>query len=101
MGFVAWLAGLCYAVTFKRESCTGPHLFDHGLHARYGAFRCCRCRQDRPALYPARCATHPERDDAARGHYACPDCGAPLLAGFPHPLMCRDCLLRLQPASKS
>jgi hypothetical protein len=96
MAFADWFVGLCYAWTFRRDSCTGPHLFDHPVHGRLW---CCRCHQERPALFPAPCADHPELEDAARGNYWCADCGARLLASFPHPLLCRACIERFAPVS--
>lgn len=44
------------------------------------------------ALSPARCAEKPERlKGKPIGMYHCPDCGAMVLAGLPHPDLCNDC----------
>jgi hypothetical protein len=93
MGFVDWLTGLCYAITFRRDSCTGPKLFDQPVR---GMLWCARCGLERAVLYPAPCTDHPEQQDPLVGRYPCPDCGAPLFAGFPHPLLCRPCIARLK-----
>lgn len=52
---------------------------------------CVACFVERP-LSPARCSEKPERLlGAPIGMYHCPDCGAMVLAGFPHPPLCEDC----------
>jgi hypothetical protein len=42
------------------------------------------------------CRERPEMMGAL-GMYHCPDCGAMVLGGYPHPLMCRVCLERRHP----
>lgn len=93
MGVVDWLTGLCYAITFRRDNCTGPHLFDQPVR---GMLWCARCGLERAALYPAPCTAHPEQQDLAVGPYRCAECGARLHAGMPHPLLCRPCIARLK-----
>lgn len=52
---------------------------------------CARCG-DGGTLYPARCAERPERlKGLPIGMYHCPDCGAMLLAGYPHGDLCELC----------
>ena len=58
---------------------------------------CCRC-YDEGEVFPATCAERPELlVDAPIGMYHCPDCGAMVLAGVPHPPLCRLCLDRRHP----
>ena len=59
---------------------------------------CGRC-YDGPlpgGLYPADCGERPELRTSL-GMYHCPDCGAMLLGGMPHPELCRPCLTRSHP----
>ena len=43
-------------------------------------------------LLPAPCSEHPETlVDKPIGMYHCPDCGAMLCAGVPHPHLCTEC----------
>jgi hypothetical protein len=60
---------------------------------------CGRCYAEGAEVFPANCA---ERPEALRGlplgMYHCPDCGAMVLAGLPHPPLCRPCLERRHPA---
>lgn len=58
---------------------------------------CGRCFEEGP-LVPAPCDEHPELlQSAAIGMYHCPDCGAMLLAGYPHPQVCPRCANRRHP----
>jgi hypothetical protein len=58
---------------------------------------CGRCYDERPT-FPANCAEKPERlAGAPLGQYHCPDCGAMVLAGLPHPELCQLCLDRKHP----
>jgi hypothetical protein len=60
---------------------------------------CGRCADDGVPLYPATCSERPERlGGASMGMYHCPDCGAMLLAGVPHPDLCERCNSRTHPA---
>jgi hypothetical protein len=60
---------------------------------------CGRCYDDHVPLFPANCTEKPERfgPNSGLGMYHCPDCGAMLLAGFPHPDMCQLCIDRKHP----
>jgi len=59
---------------------------------------CCRCYDFVDELFPTNCEEKPELlKDAAIGMYHCPDCGAMLLAGFPHPPLCKLCIERKHP----
>lgn len=58
---------------------------------------CCRC-YDEVELFPATCAERPELlAETPIGMYHCPDCGAMVLAGLPHPPLCRLCIERRHP----
>lgn len=59
---------------------------------------CCRCFEE-GEVFDASCNEKPE--DLAGlplGMYHCPDCGAMVLAGQPHPPMCKLCNDRQHPA---
>jgi hypothetical protein len=58
---------------------------------------CGRCFDEVAALFPANCIECPEDRTGALGMYHCPECGAMLLAGTPHPEMCARCLKREHP----
>lgn len=59
---------------------------------------CGRCYEEVDELFPATCAERPELlVGRAVGQYHCPDCGAMLLAGVPHPLVCKRCLNKQHP----
>ena len=59
---------------------------------------CGRCMDEGP-LFPANCEEKPE---TLLGHplgmYHCPDCGAMVVAGFPHPDLCQRCIDRTHPS---
>jgi hypothetical protein len=58
---------------------------------------CGRCYDVGP-VFPAECAEKPELlAGQPLGQYHCPDCGAMVLAGIPHPPMCRRCTDRVHP----
>jgi hypothetical protein len=59
---------------------------------------CGRCYDDVSTVYPANCEEKPEESAAALGMYHCPDCGAMVLTGIPHPPLCRLCLERKHPS---
>lgn len=60
---------------------------------------CGRCYEESVPLFPANCAEKPEiLAGAPIGMYHCPDCGAMVLAGVPHSLLCERCLNRVHPA---
>ena len=49
-------------------------------------------------VHPANCAEQPEAlNDAPIGMYHCPDCGAMVIAGRPHPKLCQLCIDREHP----
>jgi len=52
---------------------------------------CGRCYDFVDEVFPPRCAERPERLTLL-GMYHCPDCGAMLIGGLPHPDVCRPCL---------
>lgn len=54
---------------------------------------CPRCCQDVEKLVEPACEDEPE---LVRGKhlYPCNDCGMPVMAGDPHPLMCEECVRR-------
>lgn len=59
---------------------------------------CCRCYDSGP-LFPATCEEKPEQWlHTGLGMYHCPDCGAMVLAGLPHPDLCDLCLNRKHPS---
>lgn len=57
---------------------------------------CGRCYDEGVELVPAPCAERPEHQ-LALGMYHCPDCGAMVLGGIPHPDLCRPCAARQHP----
>lgn len=58
---------------------------------------CGRCYKDGP-VHDANCDEKPELlKGKPIGMYHCPDCGAMLLAGSPHPKVCYDCLWKTNP----
>lgn len=59
---------------------------------------CGRCYQEDIETFPANCGEKPE-DLLGQpiGQYHCPDCGAMVLAGIPHPDLCKLCLERKHP----
>lgn len=59
---------------------------------------CGRCYEHVDELFPANCKEKPELlKDIPLGMYHCPDCGAMLVAGMPHPPLCKRCLERKHP----
>jgi hypothetical protein len=59
---------------------------------------CGRCYDDNLKLFPANCAEKPELPAGQPlGMYHCPDCGAMVVAGVPHPPMCERCIARQHP----
>ena len=53
---------------------------------------CGRCYDEVDELVAAPCAEKPEAlAGAPIGMYHCPDCGAMVLAGVPHPDLCKRC----------
>jgi len=53
---------------------------------------CGRCYAENVELFPATCNEKPEeRRGEPIGMYHCPDCGAMLIAGLPHPTVCALC----------
>ncbi len=60
---------------------------------------CGRCYDVAGVLYPANCEEKPELlIGQPLGMYHCPDCGAMVLAGLPHPPLCILCIAREHPA---
>lgn len=56
---------------------------------------CGRCYDETPELFPANCAEKPELLlGAPIGQYHCPGCGAMVMAGIPHPPLCKRCIDR-------
>jgi len=59
---------------------------------------CGRCYDTDIPVFPANCDERPELlKRVAMGMYHCPDCGAMILAGCPHPDMCQKCIDREHP----
>lgn len=58
---------------------------------------CCRC-YDEGEVFAANCLERPELVAGPIGMYHCPDCGAMVLAGLPHPPLCRLCIERRHPS---
>ena len=59
---------------------------------------CGRCYERVPRVFAANCSEKPENlINAPIGQYHCPDCGAMVLAGVPHPPMCKLCIDRKHP----
>ena len=53
---------------------------------------CGRCYDSVDEVFPAPCDEKPEKlKGQPIGQYHCPDCGAMVLAGLPHPDLCRRC----------
>lgn len=60
---------------------------------------CGRCFDEAEVLYPANCDEDPEKlTGQPIGQYHCPNCGAMVLAGSPHPELCLLCLERRHPS---
>jgi hypothetical protein len=59
---------------------------------------CGRCYDEVGKLFKANCSEDPMKlAGAPIGMYHCPDCGAMVVAGFPHPELCLLCLERRHP----
>lgn len=53
---------------------------------------CGRCYTDTTELFPSGCRERPEDlGDSPIGQYHCPECGAMVMAGVPHPGVCALC----------
>lgn len=60
---------------------------------------CGRCYDEPVEVFPANCNEKPENlIGQPIGQYHCPDCGAMVVAGSPHPNMCQKCIDRKHPA---
>lgn len=59
---------------------------------------CGRCYDVADELFPANCQEKPENMHGPIGMYHCPDCGAMVMAGMGHPMMCQRCIDRKHPA---
>jgi hypothetical protein len=60
---------------------------------------CGRCYDIVDELFPSNCNEHPEKlIGQPLGQYHCPDCGAMIIVGLPHPNLCKRCLDRKHPA---
>lgn len=51
---------------------------------------CGRCYDEADELFKPPCSERPEENDLC-GQYHCPDCGAMLVGGIPHPWLCARC----------
>ena len=59
---------------------------------------CCRCYYEADKLYAPSCAEKPEAlAGQPIGMYHCPDCGSMVVAGVPHPPVCKLCLDKVHP----
>jgi len=57
---------------------------------------CGRCYDSVDEVFPAPCDEKPEKlKGQPIGQYHCPDCGAMVLAGLPHPDLCRRCITEI------
>jgi hypothetical protein len=54
-------------------------------------YLCGRCYGEVEELFDTRCRERPQDIVGAVGLYHCPECGAMLLAGTPHPRVCLRC----------
>jgi hypothetical protein len=69
-----------------KEDCNGDHKI------------CGRCYDEVEELHPSNCNEKPEKlAGQPIGQYHCPNCGAMLLAGIPHPDLCKLCTDRKHP----
>jgi len=60
---------------------------------------CGRCYAEDVEIFPAKCIEKPELlAGKPIGQYHCPDCGAMILAGMPHPDLCKTCLVSISVA---
>jgi len=58
---------------------------------------CGICYNEVDELFSSVCAEKPEElKGAPIGMYHCPDCGAMVIAGVPHPQICKQCLIKLK-----
>ena len=57
---------------------------------------CGRCYEEVDELFPPNCQEKSE-EKGDLGMYHCPDCGAMILGGIPHPRLCKRCLDRKHP----
>ena len=54
---------------------------------------CGKCYAEVDEVYPTRCNEKPEGlIEQPLGIYHCPDCGAMVVAGLPHPYLCKECI---------
>ena len=54
---------------------------------------CGKCYRDVNYTNPSKCEEKPELlIGQPIGQYHCPDCGAMVIAGIPHPNLCQQCL---------
>ena len=54
---------------------------------------CGRCYAENVEIFSATCDEKPEQlSGQPVGQYHCPDCGAMVVAGLPHPKLCEQCL---------
>jgi len=65
----------------------------------HASILCGRCYEEVKSVEKANCLEKPEDlIGLPLGQYHCPDCGAMVCAGLPHPLMCKRCNERKHPA---
>ena len=59
---------------------------------------CGRCYDEADELFKATCQEKPEElIGQPLGQYHCLDCGAMVVAGVPHPTVCKVCLIQEHP----
>lgn len=58
---------------------------------------CGRCYDTDVEIFLANCTEKPEDVHGPVGMYHCPDCGAMIIAGVYHLMMCKPCLERNHP----
>ena len=65
---------------------------------KHGPPMCGRCYDLVKETFPPNCNEKPEKlIDQPIGIYHCPDCGAMIIAGVPHPALCERCIKREHP----
>lgn len=71
---------------------------EHIEHLTNPLLICGRCYETVEELFPANCNEKPEKlAGQPIGQYHCPDCGAMVVAGVPHPDLCKRCIDREHP----
>jgi hypothetical protein len=76
----------------------GEYGIEAGTEVDNVRLMCGRCYDEVDVLYAANCDEKPEAlAGQPIGQYHCPDCGAMVMAGIPHPQLCKVCMDRRHP----